>query len=540
MIRSSWAIIILFLFLHISCFGQQEKRLSRGKVSFLSSNHVYVKFDNTKKINVGDTLWYTNEAFLSPCLVVRQKSSTSTVCDLSKSCKLKKGDVLIHTSKMPKENAVKKKALPKTKEGDKKKPKNKNIEEKDPASIERIRGRISASSYSNRSSGEAWRHRTMYRLSLDADNINDSKFSLETYLNYRQNFIPAGEINDRQTKFFKVYNLAMRYDVDTTMSITLGRKINYNASSLGAIDGLQVDKYFGTYFSGLIIGFRPDIYDYSINPGLLQYGAYIGKATNSKGFYSQTTLGLLEQRNAGITDRRYAYFQHSSTINRKLNIFTSLELDLYQKLNSHVTNNVNLTNFYASVRYRFNRKVSLNLSFDSRKRIIHYETFKTDIERLLEDDEARKGIRARLNIRPIKYVNTGFSYSKRFQSSRVNKSENLNGYISWSRVPLIRGRLSANYNLNTSSYLKSQILGVRYSRPLFHKRINADTYFRWVRYRYIRNDFQTGLKYYGVNLSYRVSRKLVLSVLGELSTRTTGDNYRINTKIIQRFDRKKR
>ena len=63
---------------------------------------------------------------------------------------------------------------------------------------------------------------------------------------------------------------------------------------------------------------------------------------------------------------------------KKLNLFTSLELDLYNKVNDTVNNDVRLTNLYASARYRFSRKFDLTLSYDSRKRILYYETFKSD------------------------------------------------------------------------------------------------------------------------------------------------------------------
>ena len=42
--------------------------------------------------------------------------------------------------------------------------------------------------------------------------------------------------------------------------------------------------------------------------------------TDAKKFYSQTTLGFVEQQNAGETDRRFAYFQHNSTIFKNLNL----------------------------------------------------------------------------------------------------------------------------------------------------------------------------------------------------------------------------
>ena len=100
-------------------------------------------------------------------------------------------------------------------------------------------------------------------------------------------------------------------------------------------------------------------------------------------------------------DRRYTYFQHSSTIGQKLTIFSSFELDLYNKVNADSMGPIRLTNLYVSLGYQIAKWIDLNVSYDSRKQIIYYETLKTEIERILDNDEARQGIRYRLNLRPV-------------------------------------------------------------------------------------------------------------------------------------------
>ena len=105
--------------------------------------------------------------------------------------------------------------------------------------------------------------------------------------------------------------------------------------------------------SALLLVSDRTFFDYGFNADLLQYGGYIGTATINENLYTQTTLGFVEQRNGNATDRRYGYFQHSSTFFRKLNLFSSLEVDLYSKLNDVETTEVRLTNLYTSARYRF-------------------------------------------------------------------------------------------------------------------------------------------------------------------------------------------
>ena len=528
---------IFISFIIITCsniFGQEKDQLINGKVSFVTSKNIYVKFDDTKNINIGDTLKFLNQK--TACLVVKNKSSNSVVCSVIYECNVKKGDEVYYNYSSKNKNVEKAIIVDQVIENNKDSIVIDDQKEKDSRYLQEVKGRISVASYSTLSNIRDDRHRIMYRFSLNADHIRASKFSFESYLTYRQYFNSEESSISRNKNRFNVYNLALRYDIDPSLSLVIGRKINNKISSVGAIDGLQVDKFFGKNYVGAIAGFRPDIYDYSFNSDLFEYGAYIGRISDNINFYSQTTLGFIEQRNNKEIDRRYVYFQHSSTIVKKLNLFTSLELDLYNKVNDTVNNDVRLTNLYASARYRFSRKFDLTLSYDSRKRILYYETFKSEIERLLDDDIARQGFRARINVRPIKYLITGISYSKRFQSDRENKSDNIYGYVSYSRIPSVGGGLSVNYNMNTSNYLKSKIFSVRYSRNLLKNKLNADFYYRNADFSYFNSHIGNNKQnYYGANLSYNITRRLMLSVSGEYSNSSQENNYRIYTKLIKRF-----
>jgi hypothetical protein len=181
------------------------------------------------------------------------------------------------------------------------------------------------------------------------------------------------------------------------------------------------------------------------------------------------------------------------------------------------------------------------LSYDSRKRILYYETFQTDIEKLLNDNEARQGFRTRFNFKPAKYIYAGISYSKRFQSSNQNKSDNINGHISWSKVPTIGGSLSLNFNNNSSSYLKSNIISLRHSREIIPNKLSGDFYFRVVNYNYFNNNLVTKQNYYGANLSLKLTKSLRFNIFGEVSTGNgIQNNFRLNTSIVKRFNNKRR
>jgi hypothetical protein len=102
-------------------------------------------------------------------------------------------------------------------------------------------------------------------------------------------------------------------------------------SNMGAVDGLQIGMKFKPVYLGLLAGSRPDYNDYSINFSLLQFGGYVYNEFSTKNGPVQSTLAFIEQTNAGKTDRRFVYLQHSNSLIRNINFFGTVEFDLYNK-----------------------------------------------------------------------------------------------------------------------------------------------------------------------------------------------------------------
>ena len=528
--------ILILLIIFFCELKAQTGQNTKGTVTFVTSSNVYVRFDKTEQINLGDTL-YINPT--TPCLVVDQKSSSSCVSSLISNCDIGKGDIVIHkiVIKAKKEEKIIEDLRVDTTEAVLSKLEVEESANDDSFKIEQsINARVSAASYSQFSNRpDRDRHRTMVRASVNINQINGSRLSMESYLNYRKNFIQGELPQGYRTQFLNIYNLALIYDVDSTSWLAFGRKINRRASSLGPIDGLMGEKHFGNFYTGAIVGFKPDLIGFGLNTNLFEYGAYVGHQFRVKRIYGQTTIGLLEQRNGNAIDRRYAYFQHSSSPVKNLNLFSSIELDLYQNISGINSYNPRLTNLFISAQYRLTRSLTFSLSYDTRKRIIFYESLRTQIEELLADDQARQGIRARINFRPFRYMNIGIAAARRYQSNNQNKAENISGFLSYSKLPFIKGRLSVNYNQNQSNYLRTKIYSVRYNRALIPRYLDGDFYYRNVTYTYIGSESRSDQQYYGAGLSLRLNKTLRFRLLTEHSIRQLDKNWRINTKLIKRF-----
>jgi hypothetical protein len=83
--------ILAFMALTLNAIGQDN--ILQGQVSFVTTNNIYVKFDDTSTIKLGDSLNLGGKEI--PCLVVKSKSSTSCVCTIINDCEIQKGDEVL-------------------------------------------------------------------------------------------------------------------------------------------------------------------------------------------------------------------------------------------------------------------------------------------------------------------------------------------------------------------------------------------------------------------------------------------------------------
>ncbi len=534
--------ILFFVCIGFALQGQNQTVLEKGTVSFVSTQKVYVKFSSTKNISIGDTLFINKNGGSVPALVVNNTSSTSAVCTPLLSEKMKVSDELFAITILKEEESVvsaEKAEEPPTVDneyGGKEwaKPEVRKRGKKD-KSKQKIKGRISAASYSSISNFKTT-NRMRYGLSFQGSHLNNSKFSTENYLTFKHTLGQWQKVRDNLGNALKVYSLSVKYDFSENSSLTFGRRINPKISSIGAIDGLQYETGLGkSFLLGAIVGSRPDHTDYGLNLNLLQIGAYASYVSKDPNHYQQSTLGFIEQRNNGSVDRRFVYFQHSGELLENLNFFSSAELDLYQVVNEVAKNKLRLTSLFLSLRYRASKKLRLSASYDNRKNIIYYETYKNFIDQLIEN-ETRQGLRFGFNYRLLKYVSWGVNSSLRFQKTSKNVSRNLNSYVSVNRIGGINLRTSLRANFLQTNFLTSRIFGIRLSKDIIPRKLNGDFYFRVVDYNYKSSDTTVHQNIAGVSLSLRLLKKLTFYAYYEGTFDKNNSTFnRFNTKIIQRF-----
>ena len=471
-------LIFIFLGLGISIFAQsaEYKELS-GSVTFISTENYYVSFVNTNGIQIGDTLFVLKNEKHQAALVVHGLSSISCVCNAIGDTKLLLSANLVARIKneIPIEVSAQKSNEPISVNDLTVQLKN----TKDTILVKKAKfdGRLSVSSYSNFSSNAMSlttpNYRMRYNLSFNISHIGNSALSLENYMSYTHTINnPLEKFND-----LKVYNLAFKYDIDKTSAITLGRKINVNTANIGAVDGLQYEKSFKNISVGALVGFRPNDLTYGFDSKLLQYGVYAAHNYQKDTKYSRTSIAFFNQMNTFNTDRRYIYLQHSNSLLENVDFFGSSEIDLYSVVNNNPTNAINLTSLYLSLSYRPVNNLSLSLTFDERRNVYYYETFKNRIDSLLEK-EMRQGLRFRFNYQPVKFLSWGGSAGYRLQTPTSPVSANAVTYLTYSKIPFIDASISLTGTALKNSIVSGYMYGASLSKDFFDGNLSAEVEYR--------------------------------------------------------------
>jgi hypothetical protein len=536
-------LIWITLVVLIAAFSHPADAQLTGEVSYVTSSNVYVKFSSTAQIEPGDTLYVqNNEKSWQPGLTVTNKSSISCVCVPFPGQAFAKGDqVLARISEKVSELIQKqdttedKKQVTALKEPENEKrskvPERKEWEE---VKAHQVTGRISASSYTRLKDFETISEPQLrYTFSLQGQQLQGSDIHFESYLSFRHQLNHWEEVNRYFNQAFKVYNLSASL-VKPKYTVTMGRKVNRSISNIGAADGLQFNYRLKNLTLGSVLGTRPDISDYGLNLSLPQVGVFVEHADNSESGQIRTTLGFFEQRSGRNTDRRFLYIQHSNSRIPNLYLFGSMELDLYKKLENVASGDFRLTSLYASARYRFNRQYSIYLSYDNRQNVIYYETFKSSIDQLIEQ-ETRQGFRLRFVARPFRLVSIGLSGTYRYQKNNLKPTSNAHLYVNFSRLPLVKTSASLSYTFLDTYYLNSHIIGLRLRRDLRKGKTSLGLHYRWIDYSYKTSSFSIANHISGLDLSWRMKYDVTMTANYEI-TIGQNDNYqRLYLKLIKRI-----
>ena len=295
----------------------REKQVVKkeGKVSFITPQNIYLMFDNTEGISVGDTLYFEHHRKTFPVMIVKYISSKSVSGEKIGKEDIKVGDVLFAlVGKEEKTNVMQTLSAGNEKDTNLVQTTNtQTIKRADkfavPTNRKNLYGSFNANSFSNYANypNSVGIQRWDYTLNMQAENIGGSPVYFSNYMDLSYMSSEWKDVKANVFNNLKVYDFSLGYKT-SEFNIWLGRHMNYNVSSVGPIDGLQAEKSLGNFALGGIVGSRPDFYNLGLNSQLFEYGGYINRTDSVNSGVMQSTLALFQQMNHGKTDRRFLYF----------------------------------------------------------------------------------------------------------------------------------------------------------------------------------------------------------------------------------------
>ena len=532
---------LMMVILSSFCFAQVttvEKR--NGIVTYRSSQNIYVKFESAEGIKEGDSLFINVSKILRPAVIVKYLSSQSCAGEDIYDGKIKPGDTLYAFIK--KNIHVKKNADEEIKSDTVKSESTKaallkdTFKEGGQYTTKKYSGRLSVYSYSSLSNLEGmqdyqqWR----YSLSFNSEDIFGSGISFSNYSVFYYKADQWSDVASNPFQNLRVYNLKLSYKFNDNSEATLGRFIGRHFSSIGPVDGIQYEKPFGNFSFGIVAGSRPDLSNMGLNAKLFEVGGVISRTDSSGQGFMENSVALFQQTNNFKIDRRFLYFQHTNSLIQDFNVFVSSEFDLYKKERGIQKNDFSLTGLYVSARYNFSREFSLSLSYDARKNVVYYETYKSFIDSLI-DNEMRQGLRASAYIRPFNMMFIGLNAGYSFVKGDVKPSSNFGGYLVYSQLPFIGTSLNFNYNRFLSNYTDGSTWGISTSKNLFGGVTDITLGYKNNLYSFSFNGDNLRQNIFSVEVSNNIWRSLFLSISYEGTFEKVRSYTRFFTGISSRF-----
>lgn len=494
----------------ITSFSQIKIEKREGTITYQTPQNVYVKFVSTENIVVNDTLFVSRLNVLIPAIQVKFLSSKSAAGERINDVSLKENEAVFVF-------------VPPVEKIDEKRPGGETLDSisllaggklaKKTFTPKNYYGRFSMQSVSqfdnisSRGDLQRWR----YSLSFSADKIAGSKFSFSSYINFAYNVREWQNVKSNIGQSLKVYDLGVSYELSSQSLLWFGRHLNPRISNVGTIDGVQYEYTFSKYYTGAILGSRPNFSDYGYNLKLFQFGGYVGRIDSVNALAMENTFAAFDQTNNFKTDRRYVYLQHTNNLLPNTFFFASSEVDLFKKVNGVSKNTIGLTSLFFSVRYSPNRIISTSLSYDARKNVVYYETYKTLLDYLIEN-EMRQGYSASISIKPISQLYISLNSGYRFQKRDAKPARNFGGTVSYYQIPYAKIDGSISLLKLISSYSEGNQIGFRATKSLWNDDLSLTGELRDIKYRFVNNPLAMHQLIAGLEMSVRIPFNMYASL----------------------------
>jgi len=517
LIKALYLGTLILLFVTAS-YAQQSLKPVEGKVTYFSSQNVYAEFASTEGLTEGDTVFIAENH--SPYMIIRFISSRSVAGKYIGTDKPVKGTALYANAKISLPAEQKQAAASVLSDSSAQEQNRSSISARsiNVPVLNNIDGKFSVQTSSDYNSGnlssqnlQRWR----YTFSLAMDNIAESGLDFQTYSNYSYTSTTFISSSDPFMENLRVYSLNFKYTYEKNTTLRLGRFQSSQLASLGPVDGVVAEHNFTFASIGGIFGSHPDFSNYGYNFNFMQFGIFASRNDTLGEANTEQSIGLFQQMNKSAVDRRFLYYQNTANLFRTLNVFFSTEFDFYKKEAGVISSTPQLTGLFTSVRYSPFSVFSVGVSYDARRNVIYYETYKSFLDSVIIN-ELRQGIRLNVVIRPVKGLTVGLNNSYRNQKGDSKPNNNFGGYVFYSQIPYLEISPVLNYTRLSNSFTDGYSAGITLSRNLLNLFDLAAGY-RLLHYKFLQSGSVLDQQTYTADIYYSFSRSLSLGINFESS-----------------------
>lgn len=425
-----------------------------GEVTYLSSKNIYVRFPSTVGINPGDTLFLKKSSDVYTSAAKVEYLSSVSVAAVRLVQDIKKGDTLF----------AYRKSVPVVDTGTSGKDTSSLVHTDTVVSttpvirslpmISETRGRVSLYSSSLITNNGTDRQRWKTRLTLFSRDIFSSGFNFDAYGVFT--FRPElwNEVTQSLGNGVRLYTLSVDGKIAENIHVTAGRHIRKEIVNAGAADGVTVVYEAKEITAGLTAGFMPHEGDYGFTINRPRFGAFVSREDSAM---MNNSIGFIEQRLKSKTDRRFLYFQHSGTYLPNTSVFTSLEADLFENINEPKST-FSLTGLYISVTQRPFSGFHWSASYDERKQVVYYETYRSYPEALFHQS-IRRGIRLGATWRVLPAVSVYGSFGHRFRKGDPSPANSFQTGLQLRQIGIPGdGTANIEFQHTASSFIKGDMI----------------------------------------------------------------------------------
>ena len=451
------AILFLLVVLAGSLSAQDQEITCR--INYLSKDNVYVDRGEENGLRVGDTLHVGTDGNLKAVLVILHTSGHSASCKiLSQQSLLQVGDMAVRAGSQKTGNEIIVAPLVTQEIRQQRGAVRKNIK-----SWARVSGALSLQWYhlEDLSGNQLDFDQPTIRFNLKALELWGKGYNLKIMTRLRKNIrartFSTGSAQEEYRN--RIYTFSFSYDdPNAAINFAVGRIHANQLSGVGYLDGLFLTyNYSPRLYFGVYGGLKSSWQFAGAEQSRQKYGVLFGyRSDRNAPSRLETSLALNTEYNGKTVSRENLYMQSSLILANRLFIFNSLDLDINRAWRKAKTGeDISLSAFYLSARYRFSDQVMAGLAFDDRKNYYTYETMEIPFE--FYDMAARYGIRADLDLNFRNGYSASFQAGIRLQENNTEKTYNSRASFIKNNLFIKRLAAGARVSYYTNAYTEGWI-----------------------------------------------------------------------------------